>query len=859
MPAASTLSSNWLANRLPSLLVFATLLASQPVRVNAQEGALRLRLAEELTLGPREVDSRSIESPSSRGTAPLRLLLAEPASARPERNAVAQSSPPAPVTLPPATAGLVRAAHSAMRVIEALLQADVNQQKLNDSVVVLKRDDGLFFIAGEDLDRWKLRRPDSPPYEHEGKLFYPVTDLPRMKIEVDERRQTMTVSADPQAFVGSVGVMNSQNYPPPVLPQPGGFLNYTLSASRTQGTTTHNGLFEAGYFSERGVLTTSMLSPDLTKTGTWLRLETTYAIDDPKDMTSIRLGDAVTNPGAWGRAVRFGGMQFGTNFATQPTFIRTPVLQTAGSASLPSTVDVFVNNALVQRSSVSPGPFSIQNIPVVTGSGEVRVVVRDLLGREQVISQPFYSGAVLLKPGLTDFSYSVGEIRNNFALASNDYGSLLGTATYRRGINDYLTGELRAEATKGLGVLGGSTALRIGNFGIVNGTLAGSRSQAGFGQLLGLGLERLTSSVSVSFQSQVTSPQFRQAGMANDELPRRRQTSATVAYAMGPLGSLSGTYAIQQFRDQPQAQVATLTYAVPVGNNSNVALSFMHTSGTGGGNTIFTTLTIPFGERTSGSATFDRERNSSTGAVTTNSTLVAQRSLPLGDGYGYRVQVRNQDVLGSYSVQTGVGTYTVEASQPKDGAAAARVGVTGGVGFVGGHPFLSRTLTDSFGVVRVADYPNVRVLQDNQGVARTDQNGYAVLPRLRAYDRNQISLDQNDLPLDATFDRLRLDAIPYYRSGVLLDFPVRRVRAATMQVLLEDGSPLPSGALARFEGRDKEFPVALGGEVYLEGFEESNRIVFTWRSQTCSLSVPYPRTNDALPHLGTFTCKGVKQ
>ncbi|HXG96773.1 MAG TPA: fimbria/pilus outer membrane usher protein, partial [Gemmatimonadales bacterium] len=335
------------------------------------------------------------------------------------------------------------------------------------------------------------------------------------------------------------------------------------------------------------------------------------------------------------------------------------------------------------------------------------------------------------------------------------------------------------------------------------------------------------------------------------------QTFGTIGYAMGPLGSLSATYGIQQFRDQPQAEIATLTYSVPLGKVGNLSLTALRSYGAAGATTVFATVTIPLGELTSGTVTFDRTRDSATGATSENRTLVMQKGLPLGDGYGYRVQRRNEDLLGSYSLQTGVGTYVLEASRPKEGPGAARVGITGGIGVVGGHPFLSRALTDSFGVVRVADYSNVRVLQDNQLVAQTDGQGYAVLPRLRAYDRNQVSIDHNDLPFDAILDRLRLDAVPYLRSGVLLEFPVRRVRAGTLHVLLEDGTPLPSGALARFEGKDKQFPVALRGEAYLEGFEQTNRIVFTWRGQSCTLDVPYPRTSDLLPELGMFVCKGV--
>ncbi|HUX23605.1 MAG TPA: fimbria/pilus outer membrane usher protein, partial [Burkholderiales bacterium] len=214
----------------------------------------------------------------------------------------------------------------------------------------------------------------------------------------------------------------------------------------------------------------------------------------------------------------------------------------------------------------------------------------------------------------------------------------------------------------------------------------------------------------------------------------------------------------------------------------------------------------------------------------------------------------------SLSAQNDVGTYELDASHQKggEGGTPVRLGVTGGIGMVGGHAFLSRAITDSFGVVRVADYPNVRVLQDYQVVGKTDANGYAVLPRMRAYDKNVVSVDQDDLPLDAAIGSLKLVATPYYRSGVLIDFPVKRERGGTLHVVLEDGSDLPSGALSQIVGKDEEFPVALHGEAYLTGFEAKNRIRFTWKGQNCTIDVPYPvNTKDALPDLGKFVCKGV--
>src|SRR2546430_463109 len=462
MRAASTRRLTWLARRLPSLLLSATLFAWLPRAALAHEKDRKLRLSEQLSRAAEQRPRRAARAPRVRdrsGTLRLRLSrqLTEPPAIAVISPGAPRAAAPSPLAspappVPPAP----------QRVTELLLQVDVNWQRLDEPVLVLRREDGTLLIAGEDLDRWRLRRPSTPPYEHEGRLFYPSSDLPRLKLRLDERTQTLTMSADPQAFAGTVQAVTGERYPPPVLPQPGGFFNYTLSGTRIQDTTTRNGLFEAGFFSQHGVFTSSALASDLTRSQGWLRLDSTYAVDYPAELVSVRLGDTITRPGTWGRAARIGGAQYGTNFGTQRGFILSPVLQAAGSAVLPSTVDVFMNNALVQRSAVQPGPFSIQTIPVFTGSDEVRMVLRALLVREQVITHPSYTDASLHTTGLADYSCEVGAIRNNFAVESNDYGQAVGAATYRRGITDYFTAEVRGEATRDLQAVGFSGAVRAG-------------------------------------------------------------------------------------------------------------------------------------------------------------------------------------------------------------------------------------------------------------------------------------------------------------------------------------------------------------------------------------------------------------
>ena len=97
--------------------------------------------------------------------------------------------------------------------------------------------------------------------------------------------------------------------------------------------------------------------------------------------------------------------------------------------------------------------------------------------------------------------------------------------------------------------------------------------------------------------------------------------------------------------------------------------------------------------------------------------------------------------------------------------------------------------------MRIPDYPSIHILADNQLVGLTNADGNALIPRLRAYDRNVISIDQRDLPLDAEIGTLKLEVAPYFRSGISVPFPIRRAPAAMLTLRLENGLPVPVGAL----------------------------------------------------------------
>jgi outer membrane usher protein len=151
----------------------------------------------------------------------------------------------------------------------------------------------------------------------------------------------------------------------------------------------------------------------------FLRLETTFTRDFPEQNRTLRLGDTSTRAAMWGRDVYFGGFRLGTNFTLTPGFVSQPLPALTGLSAAPSTVELYVNDVLRQVSNVPTGPFAIDNLPVLTGNGEARLVVRDLLGRETVIVQSFFSSSQLLAQGLDDWSVEGGRVRRDHGGDSN--------------------------------------------------------------------------------------------------------------------------------------------------------------------------------------------------------------------------------------------------------------------------------------------------------------------------------------------------------------------------------------------------------------------------------------------------------
>ena len=109
----------------------------------------------------------------------------------------------------------------------------------------------------------------------------------------------------------------------------------------------------------------------------------------------------------------------------------------------------------------------MSNLPVPVGAGNVRVVVRDVFGKETTAVVPYVRYDSMLKKGLHDFSYEAGFLRRDYAVESNAYGDWAAVATHRYGVTDWLTLEGHAEGMADRGNLGGVVQVTMPVLGLV--------------------------------------------------------------------------------------------------------------------------------------------------------------------------------------------------------------------------------------------------------------------------------------------------------------------------------------------------------------------------------------------------------
>ena len=766
--------------------------------------------------------------------------------------------------------------------------------------VLLDEKQGQLWLNEKDMQRMRLRVPQAvAPRIVDGQRFHSLTIIGGATFEFDGPTQRVSIQVPGSAYESDQSLAIAGAVPQPSQRGFSAYATYDVYAQRTGSTTNAGGIFDVEAASPWGVLSATQFvarganatTPERTQAR---RLDTTFTMDYPERPLSVRFGDFIANSANGTGPARLGGIQVASNFVVRPGFVTYPTPTIGGQATLPSVAELFVNGTSVARQAVAAGPFTINNVAAVSGLGEITLVVRDVLGREQVVVSSFYGSSQLLAPGLSDYSLAVGKLRYNYGTESNDYRDFTGTGYWRYGVTSRFTSAVNAEVSRRTANAGTGTTFLIPALAEANASISASRSNfarladsdSKSGHAFALGVDRLTQTYGVGARFRYSSAFYRtvadggaeQDGFKSNRL--RREFNVYASVSVGTYGSITANYLTQQkeVASNPLFANATglatgLTDTRVFAISYNLSLNQYGQISIGGSTsternnrepknrTFYVNYFLPLGSLYSvgtsssraESSLFDGSGQTVSRTARTTHLLTIQRGLPEGEGYGFRAQVGSESLLrfeGMAAMR--LATLGLEYAQSQD-SRGIRASASGAISTVGGTVNASRRIADSFVVVDAGGFSQVRVYLNNNLVGRTDDSGRLFIPSIRSYQAHTISIDATDLPMSAEIDQTKLEIVTARSTGTALAFPVRRSSGAQLRLLDALGIPIPAGAVVLLGGRT--FPVAQDGEVFLLGLQAINELSVRIGNTGCRLRVPFVASSHVIPHLGSFVCQ----
>jgi outer membrane usher protein len=149
----------------------------------------------------------------------------------------------------------------------------------------------------------------------------------------------------------------------------------------------------------------------------------------------------------------------------------------------------------------------------------------------------------------------------------------------------------------------------------------------------------------------------------------------------------------------------------------------------------------------------------------------------------------------------------------------------------------------------------VHVFQENRDVGTTSSSGRLLVPDMRSFDRNQISIEATDVPADATLGEVTRNVRPQDLSGVVVKFAVKFSNGALLRLVDEAGVPLPVGSTATLVATGATAPVGYDGDAYLESLQFSNELAVDLPDgRRCKVAFNYRPVPGEIPRIGPLRC-----
>lgn len=732
-------------------------------------------------------------------------------------------------------------------------------------VVPVMRRAGDYYVASADLQRAGLPAAELPGGEVN------VSRLPQVTVRYDSGGQRLLLSVPAEWVPERITPFGGETRQHEAQNGSGALLNYDFYTSSTEeGDSQASVWHELRVFNDAGSLSsTGYVRQPLTGNNDgqdgYVRYDTVFTATREANATQWRVGDVITDALSWSNSVRVGGLAWGRDFSIRPDLVTWPLPAFSGEAAVPTAVDLFINGYRAGSTELQPGPFTLTNLPYINGAGDAVLVTRDALGRQVSTTLPFYVASNLLKTGISDGAVTLGGLRRNYGIENFDYGPAVGSASYRYGVNDYLTLEGHGEGAEALALGGAGALVKLGRFGVVNGAWTESRMRGNQGNQLNWGYQYSTAAFSVATQHSRREPGFGNLALYDQRVPvdddngplaslSQRSSQYALTFNMGRFGNIGAAWIGIRSADAQKTELLNLSWSRNLWGSSSIYLAASRDHQQGDW-TLAMSVQIPLGERDSTAISVEKTPDAGqTQRINYNHTMPTDGGFSWNLAWARQTQARNyqQATLGwrNNTVELQGGTYGERHAMTWWGEAQ------GALVLMENQLFAANKINDAFVLISTDGQPGVPVNYENQPVGITNDKGYLLISGVSAYYPASYSINTLSLPADMHLQETERKVALRRQSGFLVDFPLEQARVASVILHDENGQALP---LASQVQRETGTPAVVGydGIVWLEHLDEVNTLrAITPDGQRCTATLTLtPNPQHKLQTYGPLVCR----
>ncbi|MBJ8434472.1 fimbria/pilus outer membrane usher protein [Acinetobacter pittii] len=764
-----------------------------------------------------------------------------------------------------------------LNFIHLFLNISINSNASEDLVAVKQSKDGKLYIRSSALRTLRIKID-----EHiQDNQWVCINDLNGIQFKYLENEQSLNLKVPSNMLTGySVDLSGHQITSPNLLkmkPLNAAILNYSLYNTITNDENVFSGTAEGIFNSSIGNFSSGVLyngsSENSYSHEKWVRLESKWQYVDPEKIRIYTLGDFISNSPDWGSSVRLAGFQWSSAYSQRGDIVTSALPQFSGSAALPSTLDLYVNQQKIYSGLVPSGPFDIKQLPFISGN-EVTLVTTDATGKQSITKKPYYFSSKILAKGINEFSVDIGIPRYNYGLYSNDYDdATFASGAIRYGYSNSLTLSGGAEAsTDGLSNLGTGFAKNIFGIGVINADIAASqyKDENGYSTLLGLeGRISKNISFNTSYRkvfdnyfdlARVSQVRYLKDNQINAESQNYLNYSALAdeIFRAGINYNFYAGYGVYlgynqiKYSDNSYKLVSTNLSGSLDKNWGFYASAYKDYENHKDYGIYFALRYTP-----SSKVNAITSVSSDSGSLRYRQEIFGLSEPQIGSfGWGGYVE-RDQDakennasVYASYRARAAYLTGRYNRFGDNDQVALS---ATGSLVAAAGRIFAANEIGEGFAVVTNAG-PQSQIINGGVNLGETDKSGRFLIPSLMPYQVNHIYLDPSYLPLNWNVKSTDQKTVVGYRQGTLVDFGAHRVISGLVKLVDQSNSPLMPGYTVRINGQQNGM-VGYDGEVFIPNLLKQNRLeVDLLDHGSCQVDFTYNSNQYSTKKLGPYVC-----